>query len=261
MVNRIWQGHFGEGIVRTPNDFGRQGEPPTHPELLDWLAAEFAERGWSIKQMHRLIMLSNTYRESSVADEESLKKDPENHFLSRMPRRRLDADSLRDTTLAVAGTLNLKMGGVGVIPPLTREEILAARMPNLWPANPDPAEHNRRSIYLQMKRSLTLPLLQIFDAPDSAASCPRRDTSTVAPQALALMNGEFTGAQAEQFAARLTKAAGENPEAQVETGWQIAFGRPPNAEERATALSYLQRNSLQRLCLLLFNMNEFIYVD
>ena len=132
-------------------------------------------------------------------------KDPENHFLSRMPRRRLDADSLRDSILAVAGTLNLKMGGVGVIPPLTREEILAARFPNLWPANPDPAEHNRRSVYLQMKRSLTLPLLQIFDAPDTATSCPRRERSTVAPQALALMNGEFTIAQADQFAARITK--------------------------------------------------------
>ncbi|HTI49659.1 MAG TPA: DUF1553 domain-containing protein, partial [Planctomycetaceae bacterium] len=261
MVNRIWQGHFGEGIVRTPNDYGRQGEPPTHPELLDWLATEFAERGWSIKQMQRLIMLSNTYRESSVADEESLKKDPENYFLSRMPRRRLDGDAVRDTTLAVAGTLNLKMGGVGVIPPLTREELLAARFPNLWPANPDPAEHNRRSIYLQMKRSLTLPLLQIFDASDSATSCPRREKSTVAPQALALMNGEFTIAQADQFAARIRKTAGENPEAQVEAGWKYAFGRTPDATERATALEYLRRNSLQRLCLLMFNMSEFIYVD
>ena len=104
MVNRIWQGHFGRGIVGTPNDFGRQGDAPTHPELLDWLAVEFAERGWSIKQMHRLIMLSNTYRSSSVADEESLQKDPENHFLSRMNRRRLDGDAIRDTVLAVAGT-------------------------------------------------------------------------------------------------------------------------------------------------------------
>ena len=103
MVNRIWRGHFGEGIVRTPNDFGRQGEPPTHPELLDWLAAEFAERGWSIKQMHRLIMLSNTYRSASVADEEACRSDPENRFLSRMNRRRLDGDSIRDTMLAVSG--------------------------------------------------------------------------------------------------------------------------------------------------------------
>jgi hypothetical protein len=261
MVNRIWTGHFGEGIVRTPNDFGRQGEPPTHPELLDWLTTEFADQGWSMKKMHRLIMLSSTYRASSVADETALKTDPDNRFLSRMPRRRLDGDSLRDTILAVAGSLNLKMGGVGVIPPLTKEEILAARFPNLWPANPDPAEHNRRSVYLQMKRSLTLPLLQIFDAPDSATSCPRRERSTVAPQALALMNGEFAVSQSERFAERVKKAAGDSPEAAVETGFKLAFGRAPSAAERDTALEYLKRNTLARLCLLLFNMNEFVYVD
>jgi hypothetical protein len=261
MVNRIWQGHFGEGIVRTPNDFGRQGEPPTHPELLDWLAVEFMERGWSIKEMHRLIMLSNTYRQSSVADEDNLEKDPDNHLIGRMNRRRLDADAVRDSILAVAGVLNTKMGGVGVIPPLTREEILAARMPQLWPANPDPAEHRRRSIYLQMKRSLTLPMLQIFDAPDTATSCARRETSTVAPQALALMNSEFTSKQAEHFAARIRDQAGNNPEASVEAGWKMAFGRAPTAEEQRTVLDYLQRNSLERLCLLMFNMNEFLYVD
>jgi hypothetical protein len=261
MANRIWLGHFGEGIVRTPNDFGRQGEAPTHPELLDWLTTAFSERGWSIKQMHRVIMLSSVYRASSVADPASLTQDPENRFLSRMPRRRLDADSLRDSTLAVAGALNLKMGGVGVIPPLTREEILAARFPNLWPANPDPNEPNRRSIYLQMKRSLTLPLLQTFDAPDTATSCPRRERSTVAPQALALMNGEFTLNQAGNFAARVKKVAGESPEAAVDTVWKLAFNRVPTDAERATALDYLQRNSLQRLCLLVFNMSEFVYVD
>jgi hypothetical protein len=179
-----------------------------------------------------------------------------------MNRRRLDGDAIRDTVLAVAGTLNLRMGGVGIIPPLTREEILAARMPNLWPANPDPAEHLRRSVYLQMKRSMTLPMLQIFDAPDTATSCARRETSTVAPQALAMMNGEFSSAQAEPFAARVRKQAGDDkPEAAVEAAWRIAFGRPPSAAERTTALDYLQRNSLSRLCLLIFNMSEFIYAD
>jgi hypothetical protein len=261
MVNRIWQGHFGQGIVKTSNDFGRQGEPPTHPELLDWLAAEFAERGWSIKQMHRLIMLSDTYRRSSLGDAESFQKDPENQYLSRMNRRRLDGDSIRDTMLAVSGNLNLKMGGMGIIPPLTREEILAARMPNLWPPHPDSAEHNRRSIYLQMKRSLTLPMLQIFDAPDTSTSCPQRETSTVAPQALALMNSEFSQAQAEQFAARIKKQAGDDPVAAVNAGWRIAFGRSPSEEERETAIEYLRRNSLTRLCLVMFNMSELIYVD
>jgi hypothetical protein len=211
--------------------------------------------------MHRLMMLSSTYQLSSVAGKNALEKDPQNHFLSRMNRRRLDGDSIRDTILSVAGTLNLRMGGVGIIPPLTKEEILAARFPNLWPANPDPAEHARRSVYLQMKRSLTLPMLQIFDAPDTATSCARRESSTVAPQALALMNSDFTGAQADHFAARIKKAAGDTPEASVDTGWKIAFGRSPSAEERQLALDYLQRNSLSRLCLLMFNMSEFIYVD
>jgi hypothetical protein len=261
MVNRIWQGHFGQGIVRTPNDFGRQGDAPTHPELLDWLAVEFAERKWSMKQMHKLIMLSNTYQANSTGDAESLKRDPENRFLSRMNRSRLDADSIRDTVLAVAGTLNRKMGGVGVIPPLSKEEILAARMPELWPVNPDPAEHTRRSIYLQMKRSMTLPVLQIFDAPDSATSCARRERSTVAPQALAMMNSDFSVTQAEHFGARIRKIAGDDPQKWVDTGWRLAFGRPPTSEERGTALDYLNRNSLPRLCLLMFNMSEFIYVD
>jgi hypothetical protein len=261
MVNRIWQGHFGVGIVKTANDFGRQGEPPTHPELLDWLASEFADRGWSVKQMHKLIMLSNTYQSASVGDPDTLQKDPENLYLSRMNRRRLDSDSIRDTMLAVSGTLNLKMGGMGIIPPLTKEEILAARMPNLWPPHPDPAEHNRRSIYLQMKRSLTLPMLQIFDAPDTATSCPQRETSTVAPQALALMNSEFSQAQAHHFAARIKKQAGDDPVAIVNTGWRLAFGRNPSEQESKTAVEYLGRNSLARLCLLMFNMSELIYVD
>jgi hypothetical protein len=260
MVNRIWQGHFGFGIVRTPNDFGRQGDAPTHPELLDWLSTEFAQHGWSLKQMHRLIMLSNTYRMSSVASDESLHKDPENFLLSHMNRRRLDADSLRDSILDVSGKLNLKMGGVGIIPALSKEELQAARMPNLWPANPDPGEYNRRSIYLQMKRSLTLPMLAIFDAPDPATSCPRRDVSTVAPQALALMNSPFSTTQSEEFAARVRKESG-SPEDQVNSAWRLAFGRLPSATEKTTALDYLQRNSLPRLCLLIFNMSEFVYVD
>jgi hypothetical protein len=261
MVNRIWQGHFGEGIVRTPNDFGRQGDPPTHPELLDWLATEFASRGYSIKQMHRLIMLSNTYRMSSVATPENFRKDPDNFLLSRMNRQRLNADELRDTMLATSGNLNLKMGGMGIIVPLTKEEIEAARMPNLWPPNPDPREYNRRTIYLQMKRSMTLPMLQTFDAPDTALSCPRRDTSTVAPQALTLMNSDFSVAEADKFAELLVKESGNDTEAQVRNAWRRAFGRVPKDDVDKMALDYLSRNSLSRLCLLIFNMNEFVYVD
>ncbi len=178
-----------------------------------------------------------------------------------MRRRRLDADALRDTVLAVSGSLNSKMGGVGVIPPLTDEEILAARMPHLWPANPDPFEHNRRSVYLQMKRSMALPLLQVFDAPDMATSCARREASTVAPQALALMNGGFVLRQAGRFAERIRSRSGDQPEAQADNGWRFALGRPPSSKELATAVGYIRRNSLAQFCLLLFNMNEFLYVD
>jgi hypothetical protein len=257
MVNRIWQGHFGEGIVRTPNDFGRQGEAPSHPELLEWLAAEFRDKRYSVKAMHRLLMTSAAYKATSVAGEKELREDPDNLLLTRMNRRRLDADAVRDSALAVAGTLNLKMGGVGIIPQLTAEELQAARMPNLWPAHPDEAEHKRRSVYLQMKRSLTVPLLAIFDAPDTAASCARRERSTVAPQALALMNSEFSAARAKEFAARVDKAGGDA----AETAWKMALGRGPSTEERKTGAEYLARNSLERLCLLLLNTNEFLYVD
>ncbi len=261
MVNRIWQHHFGHGIVRTPSDFGRHGERPTHPELLDWLAVEFAERGWSIKAMHRLIMLSSTYRSSSVSYSEAIEADPDNLLVGRMNRRRLDADAIRDSILAVSGSLNLKMGGVGVILPLTREEILAARMPHLWPANPDPDEYNRRSVYLQSKRSLTVPILQIFDAPDTARSCSRRETSTVAPQALAMMNSRFVLDQSDAFAATLRRETDGAPANLVATAWRTALGRAPTLEEHETALAYLDRNSLPQLCLMLLNMNEFLYVD
>ena len=261
MVNRIWQHHFGRGLVRTPNDFGREGEAPTHPALLDWLALEFARSGWSIKAMHRQMMLSSTYRLASVASDESIARDPDNRLFGRMYRQRLDADAIRDSILAVAGTLNLKMGGVGVIPPLTSEEILAARTPHLWPANPDPSQHVRRTVYLQVKRSMALPMLQIFDAPDTARSCARRETSTVAPQALAMMNSAFVLEQAGHFASRLLAKDGEDHRGQVDAGWRLALGRSPTSVERQTAVDFLRRNSLQQLCLMLFNMNEFVYVD
>jgi hypothetical protein len=196
-----------------------------------------------------------------VANPDGLKKDPENFLLSRMNRQRLNADEVRDTMLDVSGNLNLKMGGMGIIVPLTKEEIQAARMPNLWPPNPDPREYNRRTIYLQMKRSMTLPMLQTFDSPDTALSCPRRDTSTVAPQALTLMNSEFSVAQADKFADVVLKESGNDPEAQVNDAWHRAFGRMPKDDEKKLALDYLSRNSLPRLCLLIFNMSEFIYVD
>ncbi|MGH9721956.1 MAG: PSD1 and planctomycete cytochrome C domain-containing protein [Bryobacteraceae bacterium] len=261
MVNRIWQGHFGRGIVATPNDFGRQGETPSHPELLDWLAIEFAERGWSMKAMHRLVMLSSTYRMSSESNPDALRVDPDNRLVWRMNRRRLEAEALRDAVLAASSTLNLKMGGPPIALPLTEEERAGMRDFSQWPVAGDPADHARRSAYLYVKRSFRLPMLEAFDAPDATASCPRRESSTVAPQALTLMNSNFMTAQAGRFAARLKREHGEKPEAWVNAGWQIAFGRTPAAAERDKALDFLQHNSLPRLCLLWLNMSEFLYVD
>ncbi len=200
MVNRLWAWHFGRGIVGTPSDFGRQGEAPSNPELLDWLASEFVRQGWSIKQTQRLIMLSNTYRMSSQTDESNAKIDPTNRYFWRMNRQRMDAEELRDSTLAMAGTLNLKMGGRPVIPPLTGEEKTGMWAPSQWPVSLDPSEHNRRSVYLYVKRSFPYPMLAIFDEPESSVSCPRRDVTTVAPEALALFNSQFMLAQASKFA-------------------------------------------------------------
>jgi Protein of unknown function (DUF1553)/Protein of unknown function (DUF1549)/Planctomycete cytochrome C len=261
MVNRIWQGHFGVGIVATPNDFGRQGDPPSHPELLDWLATEFAQRGYSMKQMHRLIMLSNAYRLSSQPDEADAAKDSDNHYFWRFNRQRLEAEELRDSVLAVSGNLNLQMGGPAVAVPLSQEEKDGMRDMSQWPVNPDPAQRDRRSVYLLVKRSFRLPMFETFDAPDPAASCPRRETSTIAPQALALMNSEFINEQAAKFAARLQQEHPGNPEQWVDSGWLLAFGHAPSAEERAKALEFLKRESLPKLCLLWLNMSEFIYVD
>jgi hypothetical protein len=265
MVNRIWQWHFGRGIVATSNDFGRQGDLPTHPELLDWLATEFVARGWSVKAMHRLMMLSSTYQMSDEYNEANAKVDAENHYLWRMNRTRLDAEELRDAVLACAGALNAKMGGAPVIPPLAPDEVNALGDVTQWPATLDPAESLRRSIYMYVKRTFRLPMLDTFDLPDSTLSCSRRDVTNVAPQALALINNEFVAARAREFAARLRRIGGDGAAAWVADGWQIALGRQPSPVERARALAMLDQpdkdRALADFCLMLFNLNEFIYVD
>ena len=243
MVNRIWQGHFGRGIAGTPNDFGHQGERPMNQPLLDWLAVEFMDHGWSVKNIHRAIMNSEAYK------------------AQRKPQR-LDAESIRDSVLAAAGALNTKMFGPPVVTALSEDEREAMRDLTMWPVTSDRSEHDRRSIYLFVKRSFRLPMLDTFDAPDTTESCPRREASTVAPQALAMMNSEWTSRQAERFAARIAKS--KDP---VGEAWRLALARPPEAPERAKAEEYLARgardnhNNYQRLCLLLFNMSEFLYVN
>ncbi|MBL8210969.1 MAG: PSD1 domain-containing protein [Bryobacterales bacterium] len=258
MVNRVWHWHFGRGIVATPNDFGRQGEEPTHPELLDWLASEFVAQGWSVKKLHRWILLSETYRRGSTADEGNLQVDANNRYLWRFNRQRLDAETLRDSMLAVSGELNLKMGGRPVIPTLSKEEYSTLWSRSQWPEALEPTEQNRRSVYLYSKRTFPLPMLSTFDAPDTSVSCSRRDSTTVAPQALTLINGEFSMRQAEAMAERLREQ-----EDAVGAAWRAAFGRAPSSVERSKADAVVGKDDggLARLCLVLFNMNEFLYVD
>jgi Protein of unknown function (DUF1553)/Protein of unknown function (DUF1549)/Planctomycete cytochrome C len=261
IVNRVWAWHFGRGIVATPSDFGRQGERPSHPELLDWLASEFVSRGWSLKKLHRTIMLSDAYRRSSGFDGQNARIDPDNRYLWRMNRQRLDAETLRDTVLAVSGSLNLKMGGKAVIPPLSAEEKTGMWALNQWPVALDPAEHNRRSVYLYVKRSFPYPMFEIFDVPDSSGSCPRREATTVAPQALALMNSEFMLEQARKLAERVQKEGQGGPEAWIDAAWRLALGRAATPSESERARLFLKDSPLRELCLVLLNMNEFLYVD
>jgi len=254
MVNRVWHWHFGRGIVATPGDFGRQGEPPTHPELLDWLTSEFVENGWSMKKLHRQIMLSAAYQRASEGPEANRRIDANNRFLWRMNRQRIDGETLRDSMLAASGALNLKMGGRPVIPPLSKEEYTVMWARGQWPEALDPKEHTRRSVYLYVKRTFPLPMLTTFDVPDTSQSCSRRDSTTVAPQALTLINGEFSLKQAALLAERARAIDAADP---VSTLWRLALARVPAADEKALAQSL----PLQQLALVVFNMNEFLYVD
>ncbi|MBI3667407.1 MAG: PSD1 domain-containing protein, partial [Acidobacteria bacterium] len=232
VVNRIWQGHFGRGIVSTANDFGGQGQLPTHPELLDWLASEFVSRGWSIKTMHRLILLSNTYRMSSLfTDPDNARKDPQNLYFWRMNRRRLEAEAVWDAIHASAGTLDLKMGGRPVMPPLSKSEMAALRIKPWWVPPADPSEADRRAVYILSRRNFTFPMFDKFDRPESSTSCPRREETTVAPQILWTLNNQSTYAEAQQFAARLVKERGDKPTAWVDAAWRIALAREPSPIE------------------------------
>jgi hypothetical protein len=268
-VNRLWQHHFGVGIVATANDFGIRGMPPTHPELLDWLAAEFVsptslpsqEKGrgpWSIKRMHRLIVLSAAYQQSSRPTAESLQKDPTNNLYSRMNRQRLEGEIIRDSLLAISGRLNPKMGGRGVFPPVPVEATKGSINP--WVASKDPDDHRRRSVYIFARRNLRFPFLEAFDLPDSNQSCPRRDKSVSAPQALALLNAADVVAAAKATANRLAVEASTRAE-QIELAYRLILGRPPHADEVALANDFLRQSPFSEFCRALFNVNEFVYVD
>ena len=262
MVNRIWQNHFGAGIVSTANDFGRMGTRPSHPELLDWLANQFVKDGWRLKPLHRMILLSSTYQQDYLAatPASASEKDPDNRLLWRFPRRRLSAEELRDAMLAASGRLNPRRGGPSVILPIEPALLTLIYNPAQWKPDADAEQYNRRGIYLFQKRNLRLPFLEVFDSPDLLLSCARREQSTHAPQALELMNGEFSNAMAAAMARRVAKEAGEEPDHQIVRLFQLALGRDPDTAERKAAVRYLKDGPLSELALAVFLTNDFLYV-
>jgi Protein of unknown function (DUF1549)/Protein of unknown function (DUF1553)/Planctomycete cytochrome C len=250
LVNRVWQGHFGEGLVATPNDFGLAGARPANPELLDWLAGEFVQGDWSMKKLHRLMVTSATYRQSR-----------------RQPRR-LSAEQLRDSLLAVSGLLTNKAGGPPVWPDLPPEILQAnpaflddnAEKSKGWYPSPRP-EQNVRSIYLVQKKTVRVPFMETFDLPENSTSCARRAESTVAPQALSLLNSPLAVEVARAFAARVKREAGDMQDAQIKRAFNLALQRVPARDELAACLRLAERRSLTEVCRALLNLNEFIYVD
>lgn len=271
MVNRLWQHHFGRGLVPSSSDFGHLGESPSHPELLDWLARRFIEDGWDVKAMHRLILHSRTYRLSSEPDSGNLERDPQNRHFWRFDMRRLTAEELRDSMLAVSGKLNLRVGGPWVYPPLPPEILATASRPDqVWPVSPDPADHFRRSLYIHVKRSLRHPLLADFDQADTDTGCPVRFATTVPTQALALLNSAFVNEQARLLAGRMREQGRSLPE-QIAAGLRLVAQREGREDEIAQLLALHEQlqtqaglsadAALDRIALVALNLNEFLYLD
>jgi hypothetical protein len=292
MVNRLWQHHFGVGIIASANDFGKQGDAPTHPELLDWLAIEFVRSGWDLKHMHRLMVTSATYRQSAIHDPANpahaaaAKSDPDNKLLWRARRWRLEGEAMRDAMLRVSGDLNERMYGASARPKLPANISKAA-----WSADAKMEDQNRRSVYVMAKRNLRFPLFDAFDQPDMFLSCSRRLPTVTAPQALYLLNGEFTRERAQAWAGKLLGKHGQNLDALVAAAFREAYGRPPQADEVRTVKAFLAKQSelirergvkaeelvlpvggvrgveparaaaIVDFCHALFNTNEFLYVD
>jgi hypothetical protein len=277
MANRIWQHHFEQGLVSTASNFGRMGQMPTHPELLDWLAVEFREQGWSMKQMHRLIMSSETYQMASAFYEQAnAKADPENKLLWRYPQHRIEAESLRDIVLAASGTLNLEMGGKPFFPPLL-ESVRKSAPNGKWELTKEGPEVWRRSIYSYWKRGLRYPMFEVFDQPNPNVTCERRNVTTVPTQALTLLNNEFVLVQAKYFAGRVKETAGDDGAEQVRALYRVALSREPSTAELERNLAFLGEQSnyhrakgaeadaslaaLTDLCDVILNANEFVYIN
>ncbi len=291
IVNRVWQFHFGEGIVRTPSDFGLMGEPPTHPQLLDWLANRFVDNGWSIKKLHRLIMTSNTYRMSKEWNPAYGVEDPENRLFWRVPYRRLEVEAIRDSMLAVSGRLNPQVYGPSMYPYVPPAALEGSSDPDkIWKPF-DEQDASRRTIYAFVKRSMIVPMLEVLDLCDTTKSSAKRINTAVATQALTLFNGEFVNRQARHLAERLMREVGPDPRDQIDRAYRLAFARPPTEDEQKSLLSFLrdeaarpakepsttadssfsaattpplqeaEKHALIQLCRVILNMNEFVYAD
>src|SRR5262245_12277333 len=287
MVNRIWHYHFGRGIVGTTSDFGEMRDRETHRELLDWLAATFVEQGWSVKKMSRLIMLSNAYQQSSAFSDEAAKVDPDDKLLWRFRRQRLTGEEIRDAILAVSGRINWQMGGPSVFPDIPKEMDVRGG----WKRNESEDQKTRRSIYTFVRRNSRYPMFQAFDMPDTHESCSRRTVTITAPQALNLLNDKTILISAQAFAGRVLNEAGADVNRQISAAYRLAFARKPDANEVETAAGFLQQQAalikarieakqpvalppncpdsvdqaiaaaLVDFCHVLFNSNEFVYIN
>ncbi len=262
LVNRVWQHHFGVGLVATPSDFGKFGADPSHPELLDWLADEFLREGWSLKRLHRLMLNSATWRQASLPPQSdtneseltsvykewnnSVTRDPANRLLTRFRRRRLDGEEIRDALLAVSRELCSERGGQGVRPPLP-PEVVQTLLANQWKTSPRLEDHRRRSIYLFVRRNLRYPLFEAFDRPDTNASCPQRGRSTIAPQSLVMLNAELSLETAKHCAGRLLSRGGSSREVLANGAFQSLLGKThPTAEESQAAVEFLDREAARK---------------
>jgi hypothetical protein len=285
IVNRVWQQHFGQGLVRTANDFGVMGDRPTHPELLDWLAHWFMhDADWSLKKLHRLILSSNAWRMSKAHNAEYAVADPENRLLWHMPYRRLEVEAIRDSMLQVSGQLNLQAFGPAMKPRIPAAALEAnTDQQGIWTASDD-HQAARRTVYAFVKRGLVVPMLEVLDLADTVGSCAQRQVTTVAPQALSLFNGEFVNSQAEHFADRLRASAGDDVRRQIELAWKLALCREPTEREVRAMLGFHEQEStrllsenrpqtgtlspetasraaLVQMCRVVLNLNELVYPE
>jgi len=255
-VNRLWQYHFGVGLVDTPNDFGRNGARPSHPELLDWLASELVARGWSTKAIHRLILTSATWRQSSAPRAEALAVDAGSRLLWRFPPRRLEAEAIRDTMLAVSGDLDLTRGG----PSFHLHDVDRENVYHYHPKDEFGSAESRRMVYAFKVRMEPDGVFGAFDCPDGSLVTPKRSVSTTPLQALNLFNSRFTAQQAAHFAKRLEREAGPDASARIPRAWQLAFDRPPEPSELAEAGQFVAAQGLEALCRAVLNANELLFI-